>query len=135
MTVNVTGFNQPVVDVRISGTADAIEAYTFSFAGALEVYTGQGRLYLDVPYEIQSLRYTLGTTADTDTIYGLRLNGQSILTANATIIAGQYTTLLTTGFTQTAFVQGDYLTVDIIQAGFTQPGADLTVTIRLKRLS
>jgi len=113
----------------------AVEVYTFTFTGPLRVYTGTGRLYLEGPYSVSNIRYTIGELADRDITVDLRKNGTSIYSTKPRITAGQYTTIANDGLTSHVFAAGDYLTLDILQVGTSQIGRDLTATIRLKRLS
>jgi hypothetical protein len=113
---------------------DQIEAYVFSFGGYLRTYTGTGRLYLEGPYSISNIRLTVGTLADRDVIVDLKKNGTSIYTTKPRIPAGEYTALANNYLSTSTFVKGDYLTLDIVQSGLTLTGAELTATIRLKRL-
>lgn len=121
----------------IAGSEYFVEVYAFTYSGDLAPYVGQGRLYLDTPGEIRSVRFSLGTPpVGSACVFDVRKNGgTSILNAPVSVPVGGYTVPVTTGFADTSVVRGDYLTVNINSVGLTVPGADLTVTIRVKRLS
>ena len=140
-TVTVTGNDTISVGSLASASAvvdgypvDQIEAYVFTFSGNLRTYTGTGRLYLEGPYTVSNVRLTVGTVADRDVIVNLKKNGTSIYSIQPRVPAGDYTALANNYISTATFAKGDYLTLDIVQSGLTQTGADLTATIRLKRL-
>jgi len=140
-TVTVTG-NDSISVGSLDGAnavvqgypTDQIEAYVFSFGGYLRTYTGTGRLYLEGPYTLSNVRFTLGTLADRDVIIDLKKNGTSIYSVKPRVPAGEYTALANNYVNTSTFVKGDFLTLDIVQPGLSQTGSDLTATIRLKRL-
>lgn len=111
----------------------AVEVYTFTFSGGLREYVGTGRLYLEGPYVLINTRLAVGETADRDIIINIKKNGSSIFETPQTIPAGEHTSVSDDGSTAT-FNKNDYITFDIVQAGITETGRDLTATIRLKRL-
>lgn len=114
----------------------AIEAYTFSVQGTLAVQTGKSRIYTEGNYWVESVRASVDTAPTGATILvDVNKNGTTIYTsqgARPTIVAGTNSALGNTPAV-TTFAAGDYLTVDVDQIGSTVAGADLTVTIRLRR--
>lgn len=125
--------------VRVTSSSDLseqIEPFTFSYSGPLSVYTGTGALYCEAPYELRSIRFYIATVADAAVTFDILCNGTSIFgTTKPSITAGQHTVRAQDLATKTTFAIGDVLTVNITGVGLSLPGADLTVTIRLKRLS
>jgi len=140
-TVTVTGNDTISVGSLASASAvvdgypvDQIEAYVFTMNGNLRTLTGTGRLYLEGPYSISNVRLTVGTVADRDVIVNLKKNGTSIYSIQPRIPAGEFTALANNYISVATFIKGDYLTLDVVQPGLSLTGADLTATIRLKRL-
>jgi hypothetical protein len=115
-----------------------IECYTMSVTGVLTVATGKSRIYLEGSYVIETVRTAVNTApTGASLIVDVNKNGTTIYTtqgARPTIAASSFTA---TGNSPavTTFVAGDYLTVDVDQIGSTVAGSDLTVTIRLRRVS
>lgn len=133
--VVVVESSHPTVVVTSPGNAIQIEPYTLQYPGLLEPYVGVNPLPLDSKYELDSLRFFLGTESLIgDTSFDLKCNGLSVLSAPAVIRAGEKTILATSLATTTTFMPGDLLTVDIVSAGLSQTASDLTVILRLKRL-
>lgn len=114
------------------------ETHTFSVTGALTTQTGKSRVYLEGDYQIESVRAAVNT-APTGAALTVDVN------KNATTIYTGGTgrpSIAASGFTATGnnpavrnFAAGDYLTVDIDAVGSTVAGSDLTVTIRLRKVS
>lgn len=116
----------------------AIEAYTFSVTGTVAVATGKSRIYLEGNYTIDTVRAAV-TTAPTGAalIVDVNKNGTTIYTtqsARPQIAASANSATGNSPAVQT-FVAGDYITVDVDQIGSTVAGADLTVTVRLRKTS
>ena len=115
-----------------------IEAYTFSVTGAVAVATGRSRIYLEGDYVVESVRSAVNTPpTGAALVVDVNKNGITIYTDQAKrpgIAAG---TNSATGNNPdvTSLVAGDYLTVDVDQVGSTAAGADLTVTVRVRRSS
>lgn len=122
------------VVVKDTSETEFIEQFTFTYTGQIQPLTGLGRLYLEGPYSVNNIRFTLGVVADRDVILDLRKNGTSIYSNRPRIASGQYTGLGNDAITSPVFAKGDYLTLDVIQSGLTQTGQDLVATLRLKRL-
>lgn len=116
--------------------ANGVENYTFSKASTLTTGTGASRIYLEGSYVIDTVRAAVGTApTGASIICDVNKNGTTIYTTQS----GR-PTIAASGFTATAnspdvttFAAGDYMTVDVDQVGSTIAGADLTVTIRLRR--
>jgi hypothetical protein len=107
----------------------------FSSQGSLSVKIGTARLYFDVTQTVISVRASVGTSpVGASVIVDVRKNGTTLFPTNPgnrpTIAPGAFT--VTTVPDVVAFSAGDYLTVDIVQVGTTNPGADLTVQVRVQ---
>jgi len=147
-TVVVSSTPPPVVQVVSSstssnpstvgisgGAAEAIEPYQWGYGGVLLPVNGGGDLYLEGPYNLASLRFTLETPSIAGAVVlDLNCNGTSIFASPVQLAANQTTLAATSLATKTSFTTGDVLSVDIIDPGLSQTAADLTVTLRLKRL-
>lgn len=136
MTVTVVSPATRVVGIYPTGNPAQTEAHTFSFQGPLHVYTGEGRLYIDLPVDMVSARFTVSQVSPVDTTFDVKVNGvTSLFPTPVTLAANQNTVLFNTGFEVTRLEPSDFLTVDIISTSLTQPAANLTVNIRVRRLS
>lgn len=115
-----------------------VEAYTFAVTGTIAVATGRSRIYLEGDYVIETVRAAVNTApTGSAVVVDVNKNGTTIYTDQAkrpTVAAG---TNSATGNDPavTALAAGDYLTVDVDQVGSTVAGADLTVTVRVRRSS
>ena len=115
-----------------------VEAYTFSITGAVAVATGKSRIYLEGAYVVETVRAAVNTApAGAALVVDVNKNGTTIYTDQSdrpSIAAG---TNSATGNDPavTTLAAGDYLTVDVDQVGSTAAGADLTVTVRVRRAS
>jgi hypothetical protein len=115
-----------------------IEAYTFSVTGVVAVATGKSRIYLEGDYVVETVRAAVNTgPTGAALVVDVNKNGTTIYTDQSdrpSITAG---TNSATGNEPavTALAAGDYLTVDVDQAGSTAAGSDLTVTVRVRRAS
>jgi hypothetical protein len=136
----LTGDSKPYLknDAGRVSSLEAIEAYTFSVTGTVAVATGKSRIYLEGNYVIESVRAAVNTApTGAALIVDVNKNGTTIYTtqtARPQIAAAAFTA---TGNSPavTTFAAGDYITVDVDQVGSTVAGADLTVTIRLRRVA
>lgn len=110
--------------------------YTFSVTGNLAVTGGKSRIYLEGAYVVETIRAAVNTPpGGAPVVVDVNRNGVSIYTTQPnrpSIAAGQNSA---TGNNPdvTTFAAGDYLTVDVDAVGSATPGADLTVTVRLRR--
>lgn len=115
-----------------------VEAYTFSITGAVAVATGKSRIYLEGAYVVETVRAAVNTApTGAALVVDVNKNGTTIYTDQSdrpSIAAG---TNSATGNDPavTTLAAGDYLTVDVDQVGSTAAGADLTVTVRVRRAS
>jgi hypothetical protein len=115
-----------------------IEVYTFSVTGTVAVAAGKSRIYLEGNYVVETVRAAVNTApTGAALIVDVNKSGTTIYTtqsARPQIAAGQNSA---TGNNPavTTFQAGDYLTVDVDQVGSTVAGADLTVTVRLRKTS
>lgn len=145
--------NKPgVTDLSATGTKDAttylrgdntfvvvftsVEVHVMSVTGALTVVTGKSRVYLEGSYTVETIRAAVSTApTGSSLIVDVNKNGTTLFTTQ-----GNRPTISASGFLSTGtapnvttFISGDYLTVDLDQVGSTIAGADLTVTVRLRR--
>lgn len=115
-----------------------VEAYTFALSGTVAVAAGKSRIYLEGDYVIETVRAAVHTApAGAALVVDVNKNSTTIYTTQAnrpSITAG---TNSATGNSPavTTFAAGDYLTVDVDQVGSSTAGADLTVTVRVRRAS
>lgn len=116
----------------------AIEAYTFSVTGTVAVAVGKSRIYLEGNYTVDTVR-TAVNTAPTGAalIVDVNKNGTTIYTTQTARpqIAAAANSANGNSPAVTTYVAGDYITVDVDQVGSTVAGADLTVTVRLRKTS
>lgn len=107
---------------------------TFSYTGAISVYTGDFRWYNDTgrTLTISVVRATLGVApTGTSAVFDVLKNGTTIFATQANrpaIAISSHTGLSATPDTS-QIASGDYLTVSIAQVGSTVAGADLTLTV------
>jgi hypothetical protein len=115
-----------------------VEAYTFAVTGTVAVGTGKSRIYLEGDYVVETVRAAVNTAPtgaallvdvnkNGTTIYGTQANRPSIASGTNSALGGTPSV--------TTFAAGDYLTVDVDHIGSTAAGADLTVTVRVRRAS
>jgi hypothetical protein len=114
----------------------AIEAYVFSVVGTVTVATGKSRIYLEGNYTVETIAAAVNTAPTGAALTcDINKNGTTIFTtpgnrpsiAVSTFYDGNNVPDITT------YAPGDYLSVDVDQIGSTVAGADLTVTVRLRR--
>jgi hypothetical protein len=138
ITVNSNGPQGTTVttgNVASPTRPDQIEPYTFSYLGPLGTFTGTGRLYLENPYTLQSIRFSLGAVSTSGAVtLDVKKNGTSIYTTKPVIPVNTFSVAANANLATTSFSANDYLTVDIISPGLNGTATDLTVTLRLKRL-
>lgn len=118
------------------------EPYIMAVTGALTVGTGKSRIYCEQAYAVESIRAVattapVGASIIVDVNYGTTVaNGVTLFTTQAnrpTIAAGGN---LSAGVLPDVITipAGSFISVDVDQIGSTTAGADLTVTIRLRRV-
>ncbi|GAA1578631.1 hypothetical protein GCM10009789_35220 [Kribbella sancticallisti] len=115
-----------------------VEAYTFSVTGTVAVATGKSRIYLEGDYVIETVRAAAHTApAGAALVVDVNKNGTTIYTNQADRPSIAVGTNSATGNSPavTTLAAGDYLTVDVDQIGSATAGADLTVTVRVRRAS
>ena len=113
-----------------------VEAYTFSVTGTVAVATGKSRIYLEGDYVVERVRAAVDTApAGAALVVDVNKNGTTIYTtqANRPSIAAGTNSATGNNPAVTTFAAGDYLTVDVDQVGSATAGADLTVTVRVRR--
>lgn len=96
------------------------------------VQVGTHRWYIEQAATIQAIRVAVGGEVPTgaDIVVDVNRNGTTVFTNQADrprILAGQRTGTSVPSITN--LVDGDYLTVDVDQAGSIQPGTGLTVQV------
>lgn len=106
----------------------------FSYTGELETGEGTFRFYNDSgrTLTITAVRASVGTApTGTAIVLDVLKNGTTIYTnaGNRPQISAGQDTVKSTNPDVTAWEDGDYLTVDIVQVGSTVAGADLTVAV------
>lgn len=114
----------------------AIEAHDFTASGTLTVRTGVSRLYLEGNYTFDTCRASVGTApTGAAVIVDVLKNGTTIYTTQSARPQIAVSTNSANGNSPaiSTFVSGDYITVNIAQIGSTVAGADLVVTLRLRR--
>jgi hypothetical protein len=128
-------YGSPDVPVAV---AQAVEVYTFAITGTLLVATGKSRIHAEQPFTIESVRAAVNTApTGASVIVDVNKNGTTIYGTQGNrpaIAAGAFSGLGGAASAGT-FAVGDYLTVDVDQVGSGVAGADLTVTIRLRRVA
>lgn len=116
-----------------------IEPYTYTAAGPLFVGTGAARVYLDSNYTLETVRIAVGSApVGLDSIIvDVNKNGLTIYTDqnNRPFLAESQVTATGNAATGTVFAPGDYMTIDVDSVGSAASGADLTVTVRLRKTS
>lgn len=113
-----------------------VEAYTFAVTGTIAVATGKSRIYLEHDYVVETVRAAVHTApAGAALVVDVNKNGTTIYTdqANRPSIAVGTNSATGNNPAVTTLAAGDYLTVDVDQVGSATAGADLTVTVRVRR--
>lgn len=109
--------------------------FTFAVKDNIAVGSGTHRIYNDtgVQLTIRAIRATLGTPpVGSSAIFDVHKNGTTIFTTQAnrpTVADGANTSGKVTNMNTTTWNDGEFMTVDIDQAGSGTPGADLVVQI------
>lgn len=119
-------------------TAGTCEAYTFFVTGTVAVATGHSKIYIEGSYVVESIRAVVNTApTGASLICDVNKNGTTVYTTqgNRPTIAISGTTSTNTAPDVTTFAAGDLLSIDVDQVGSSVAGADLTVTVRLRRVS
>ena|SRR5215217_6366150 len=115
-----------------------IEAYTFCVTGAVAVATGRSRIYLEGDYVVETVRAAVNTPpTGAALLVDVNKNGTTIYAdqSKRPSIAAGANSAVGNNPDVTTLAAGDYLTVDVDQVGSTVAGADLTVTVRVRRAS
>lgn len=111
----------------------------FSHIGALTVKVGTGRYPVKGgTFQIQTIAAAINTAPTGSTaIIDVNKNGTSIYgtQANRPTFAISGNTATVGAHTATTVTDGDYITIDIDQIGSTVAGSDLTVVVRMQRIS
>lgn len=114
-----------------------IEAYQFSMVGTMSVKVGTSKIVMEGSYVVESVRaYANTAPTGASAIVDINRNGTTIYTTqgNRPTIGAGANSALGGAAANGAFVSGDILSVDVDQIGSTVAGADLTVTIRMRRV-
>ena len=121
---------------RVVVLTDIIEDNTFTMQGTVRTMIGSTRWYIETNVTIESIRVAVGTApTGAAIICDVNKNGTTVYTTQSnrpTVAASGFTQLATAPDVTTA-VAGDYFTIDVDQVGSTIAGADLTVTMRVRR--
>jgi len=108
-----------------------------SKTGTLTVATGQSRVGVEGSYTIVGMRARVATApTGASVLVDVNKNGTTVFTTQGnrpSISAAATESSFVTNMDVTTLGSGDYLTVDIDQIGSTVAGADLTVTVWLRR--
>ena len=137
--LGVTPPSQPekIFDIEVGDEETYYENFTFSASGSQKVKAYGTRFYLDAQYVVEKIRISVGTApTGADLIADVNLNGVSVFASQAArprIVAGQNVGSVTP--TNLVVNVDQYLTVDVDQVGSTEPGADIVVQIRMRRIS
>ena len=119
------------------GLIGSVESLIFSVTGTVATTTGKSRVYLEGSYVVETVRAAVNTApTGASLIVDVNKNGTSIYAttqANRPTIAASGNSALGGTPDTTTFASGDYIQVDVDQVGSTVAGADLTVTIRVRR--
>jgi hypothetical protein len=117
----------------------SLENCPFSYPGTLTVKVGTGR------YPVKGGTYTIISVAamvntaptGASVIIDVNKNGTTIFgtQGNRPTIAASATSATVGSFSVSSLTDGDYISVDVDQIGSTIAGADLTVVVRMKRIS
>ena len=116
--------NYSFADIAGGGGGASGFAKTYSYSGSLSVNTGLTRNYIYTSATLATADIFLTTAGDGTSInISVKKNGSEITTMS--IPAGQVSVL--NNVINSAFVKGDYLTVDITQVGSSYSGSDLVI--------
>jgi hypothetical protein len=106
--------------------------------GAVAVATGRSRIYLEGDYVVETVRAAVNTPpTGAALLVDVNKNGTTIYAdqSKRPSIAAGANSAVGNNPDVTTLAAGDYLTVDVDQVGSTVAGADLTVTVRVRRAS
>jgi len=124
-------------DVEVGDPEVYLETLPFAVSGPQVIKAYGSRYYCEQDYAVRSVRISVGTTpAGSDLIVDVNRNGTSMFASAAArprIVPGAYTALVKPE--DVTFSAGDYITVDVDQVGSSSPGIDLTIQIRVERLT
>lgn len=115
----------------------AIEPYIFAVTGPLAAATGKSRVYLEGSYLVETVRASVNTSpAGSAITVDVNKNGTTIYTTQSArpSIAAAANSATGNSPAIANFDAGDYMTVDIDTVGSSDPGADLTVVVRLRKI-
>lgn len=120
----VSAFATP--DLSPGGTSDG--GYIWSNFGALVARGGSHRLYAESTFSPTLIRVAVATAPVGQSVkIDVKKNlTTSILSGYIEIAVGAFTA---TGASTASLVAGDFLTVDVVQIGTTEPGRDMTVRV------
>ena len=128
---------KPVM-VRVPGPAGpagppgGVEVFPFSGTGTEYVRVGQHRVLLERPYDVESVRATVGTAPlGTALVVDVLADGVSIYANPAWRPTIAPTARSGIGGPTVALPAGVALSVDVVAVGAVRPGSDLTVVVRL----
>lgn len=136
-TTTATGLKWATPSGGGGGGGSAGWVQQFSYAGDLQVTTGDFRFYNDFgsSFTIAKVRASVGIApTGQSVIVDVKKNGSSSLfsgTGAKPTIAAAANTSAVVPDSITTLADGEYLTVNIDQIGTTNPGANLTVTVTL----
>lgn len=115
------------------------DSFPFSSAGVLTVKVGTNRFPIKGgTFQILNVAAMVGTApTGAAVIVDVNKNGTTIYTtqANRPTVAVSTNSAVVGAHAVTTVTDGDYLTVDVDQIGSTVAGSDLTVVIRIQRIS
>ncbi len=136
MFVTNTRGNSPVASAYLTNNDDeglrtlAGGQYSIQVAGFLAVDAAAAPpLIVDAPHSVRDVYAVLGTAADAPVTLQLNVNGAPYCTV--TFVTGQTISNSTNGNMLPPLMAGAQVTLAVLSVGQMQPGADLTVMIRL----
>jgi len=132
----LTNVGAPAADSDAARRQDLEEIINFSEVGDLATKTGTFRFYCQRAYTIVEVEAAVGTApTGAAVIVDVNKNGTTIFTTQSNRPQIAVSTFVDSagGIDVSSLADGDYLTVDIDQIGSTVAGADLVVSIRLRR--
>lgn len=132
----ISELNGRLSDATLAASTALVEPHDLSVIGDLIVMSGKSKIYFEGSYTLLTVRASVDTApTGAAVICDVHKNGITIYTnqANRPTIAVSTKTATANAPDVTTFVAGDYLSIDIDQIGSVVKGADLTVTVRLRR--
>lgn len=128
--------NSPSRSVCLTNTADSGlrtlsgGQYSLQVEGYLAVEQGATpALVVETTHSVRDVFAVLGTPADADV--QVRVNADGVAYCTVTVPAGLTTSAAVSGLTLGPLAGGSKVTLSVLSVGQTNPGADLTVLIRL----